>query len=129
MPSVLNCGNMLEIAFCWDTLSVSHHHKSIKTLAAGLNHHWIKSGQPVGFALILAPTRELAQQLASEAEHLGQYKGDEMELRLQVIRLVGGEDIVDQALKLAWRKHHIIVGSQYGCQYLSTGYPLIRICG
>ncbi|CAH8862897.1 unnamed protein product [Trichobilharzia szidati] len=73
--------------------------------------HWIKSGQPVGFALILAPTRELAQQLANEAEHLGQYKSDEVEFRLQVIRLVGGEDIVDQALKLAWRKHHIIVAT------------------
>ncbi|CAH8567251.1 unnamed protein product [Schistosoma mattheei] len=34
--------------------------------------HWIKCGQPVGFALILAPTRELAQQLANEAERLGQ---------------------------------------------------------
>ncbi|CAH8576086.1 unnamed protein product [Heterobilharzia americana] len=73
--------------------------------------HWIKSGQPVGFALILAPTRELAQQLANEVERLGQYKSDKMEFHLQVVRLVGGEDIVEQALKLAWRKHHFIVAT------------------
>ncbi|CAH8606994.1 unnamed protein product [Schistosoma rodhaini] len=73
--------------------------------------HWIKFGQPVGFALILAPTRELAQQLANEAERLGQYKTDELEFHLEVILLVGGEDMVDQALKLAWRKHHFIVAT------------------
>ncbi|KAH8858824.1 ATP-dependent RNA helicase T26G10.1 [Schistosoma japonicum] len=73
--------------------------------------HWIKCGQPIGFALILAPTRELAQQLANEAERLGQYKSEELEFHLQVILLVGGEDVVDQALKLAWRKHHIIVAT------------------
>ncbi|VDP28949.1 unnamed protein product [Schistosoma curassoni] len=73
--------------------------------------HWIKCGQPVGFALILAPTRELAQQLANEAERLGQCKTDELEFHLEVILLVGGEDMVDQALKLAWRKHHFIVAT------------------
>ncbi|CAH8529745.1 unnamed protein product [Schistosoma turkestanicum] len=74
--------------------------------------HWIKSGQPVGFALILAPTRELAQQLANEAKRLGQYKtNDELEFHLDVILLVGGEDMVDQALKLAWRRHHFIVAT------------------
>ncbi|KAK4468206.1 hypothetical protein MN116_008098 [Schistosoma mekongi] len=73
--------------------------------------HWIKCGQPIGFALILAPTRELAQQLANEAERLGQYKSDELEFHLQVILLVGGEDVVDQALKLALRKHHFIVAT------------------
>ncbi|CAH8607009.1 unnamed protein product [Schistosoma rodhaini] len=88
--------------------------------------HWIKFGQPVGFALILAPTRELAQQLANEAERLGQYKTDELEFHLEVILLVGGEDMVDQALKLAWRKHHFIVDMKSNnkmIKLITTKYP------
>ncbi|KAF5404655.1 ATP-dependent rRNA helicase RRP3 [Paragonimus heterotremus] len=74
--------------------------------------HWIRAGRPTGFALLLAPTRELAQQLATEACRLGsplhdQSSGD----ALRVVRLVGGEDMVEQALQLAWHRHHLIVAT------------------
>ncbi|KAF6774015.1 hypothetical protein AHF37_06665 [Paragonimus kellicotti] len=74
--------------------------------------HWIRAGRPLGFALLLAPTRELAQQLATEACRLGsplhdQLSGD----ALRVVRLVGGEDMVEQALQLAWHRHHVIVAT------------------
>ncbi|MCR5346304.1 MAG: DEAD/DEAH box helicase [Fretibacterium sp.] len=64
----------------------------------------IHSGERIPRILVLAPTRELAQQTAHEAESLTQ------ELRLSVASLVGGMEIVPQLKNL----HHgaaIIVGT------------------
>ncbi|CAL8104205.1 unnamed protein product [Calicophoron daubneyi] len=71
---------------------------------------WINANRPTGFALLLAPTRELAQQLSDEAERLGSNANTDS-CRLVVVRLVGGEDMVEQALQLAWHRHHIIVAT------------------
>ncbi|OON19776.1 DEAD/DEAH box helicase, partial [Opisthorchis viverrini] len=74
---------------------------------------WILAGRPRGFALLLAPTRELAQQLATEAYRLSspQTSSVSSDEGLRVVQLVGGEDMVEQALRLAWHKHHIIVAT------------------
>ncbi|KAG5454496.1 putative ATP-dependent RNA helicase t26g10.1 [Clonorchis sinensis] len=74
---------------------------------------WILAGRPRGFALLLAPTRELAQQLAMEACRLGSPQTGSViaDESLRVVQLVGGEDMVEQALRLAWHKHHMIVAT------------------
>ncbi|CAH8644740.1 unnamed protein product [Dicrocoelium dendriticum] len=71
---------------------------------------WMDAGRPHGFGLLLAPTRELAHQLANEATRLGAC-GADSEDHLRVVRLVGGEDMVEQALQLAWHKHHLLVAT------------------
>ncbi|TPP62811.1 putative ATP-dependent RNA helicase DDX47 [Fasciola gigantica] len=75
---------------------------------------WIKAGRPSGFALLLVPTRELAKQLSDEAIRLGRCDSAgsiNQELNVRVVRLVGGEDMVEQALQLAWHRHHMIVAT------------------
>lgn len=56
------------------------------------------------FGLCLAPTRELAFQIAEQLDALGSSFG------LKVVTVVGGVDMMDQAIALA-RKPHIIVAS------------------
>lgn len=61
------------------------------------------SEDPMGiFGLVLTPTRELAMQIAEQFAALGA----QMNIRLSVI--VGGEDIVKQALELQKRPHFVI---------------------
>lgn len=75
---------------------------------------WVKAGRPTGFALLIAPTRELAKQLSDEAVRLGRCDSVSEDVNqnsnVRVVRLIGGEDMVEQALQLAWHRHHIIVG-------------------
>lgn len=61
------------------------------------------SEDPMGiFGLVLTPTRELAMQIAEQFAALGAL----MNIRLSVV--VGGEDIVKQALALQQRPHFVI---------------------
>lgn len=61
------------------------------------------SEDPMGiFGVVLTPTRELAMQIAEQFAALG----SQMNIRLSVI--VGGEDIVKQALELQRRPHFVI---------------------
>ncbi|VDP29658.1 unnamed protein product [Echinostoma caproni] len=75
---------------------------------------WAKAGHPTGFALLLVPTRELVKQLSDEAIRLGRSDSDEADTEpsVRVVQLVGGEDMVDQALQLAWHRHHMIIGKR-----------------
>ncbi len=49
-------------------------------------------------AMVLAPTRELALQIEQEAIKLCKHSG------LQVVAVVGGQNIEDQAFKLRWQR-------------------------
>ncbi|KAM9933392.1 hypothetical protein OXX80_006984, partial [Metschnikowia pulcherrima] len=61
------------------------------------------SEDPSGiFGLVLTPTRELAMQIAEQFAALGA----QMNIKLSVV--VGGEDIVKQALELQKRPHFVI---------------------
>ncbi|VDM03505.1 unnamed protein product [Schistocephalus solidus] len=81
------------------------------------NPCWLSAGQPTGYALILAPTRELVCQIVETANLLMQdfdyskMAASGTESKLNVIRLIGGEDAVEQAISLAWCRHHIIVAT------------------
>ena len=55
-------------------------------------------------ALIIAPTRELIQQIAEEARHLGAILG------VDVLPLIGGRTIEGQLQKLG-RRPHVIIGT------------------
>ena len=55
-------------------------------------------------ALIIAPTRELIQQIAEEARHLGAILG------VDVLPLIGGKTIEGQLQKLG-RRPHVIIGT------------------
>lgn len=59
--------------------------------------------QPL-FALVLSPTRELAIQIAEQAEALG------AGIALRTAVLVGGINMMDQALHLG-KRPHIVVGT------------------
>nr|VZH97530.1 unnamed protein product [Spirometra erinaceieuropaei] len=78
---------------------------------------WLSAGRPTGYALILAPTRELVLQIAETANLLMQdFDYSKLTVsgaggKLNVIRLIGGEDAVEQAIALAWCRHHIIVAT------------------
>jgi hypothetical protein len=56
------------------------------------------------YGLILSPTRELAIQIAEQVEALGAAAG------VRCAALVGGVDIVSQAVALA-RRPHVVVGT------------------
>ncbi|VUZ55951.1 unnamed protein product, partial [Hymenolepis diminuta] len=76
--------------------------------------NWLSLGCPKGFALILAPTRELSLQIAETADSIMSNFVDESGKRenpLEVFRLIGGESAVDQAIALAWCRHHFIVAT------------------
>lgn len=64
-----------------------------------------KRARGVPRALIIAPTRELALQIASDAEELGKY------CDLSVVSLVGGMDYEKQRKKLAARPVDILVAT------------------
>lgn len=69
--------------------------------AAPMLTHW--SEDPSGiYGLVLTPTRELALQIAEQFAALG----SSMNIKVSVI--VGGEDIVKQALELQRRPHFVI---------------------
>lgn len=75
----------------------------------------MNSGRPKGYALILAPTRELALQIADAALHIMSNFVEEDGNKhnpLEIFRLVGGENAADQALALAWCRHHFIAGKK-----------------
>lgn len=57
--------------------------------------------QPI-FAVVLAPTRELAYQIGEQFRALG------AQISLSVAIIVGGMDMVDQALELAKRPHIVV---------------------
>jgi len=61
----------------------------------------LRSPQPL-FALVLAPTRELAYQISEQFEALGAGIG------LKTAVIVGGMDMIDQAILLAKRPHIIV---------------------
>lgn len=74
-----------------------------KTIAFGAPMLTKWSEDPMGiFGLILTPTRELAMQIAEQFAALGA----QMNIRVSVI--VGGEDIVQQAIELQRRPHFVI---------------------
>ncbi|VDD79842.1 unnamed protein product [Mesocestoides corti] len=79
--------------------------------------NWLNAGKPTGYALILAPTRELACQISETAKLLMENFVDEdadasgPQNPLNVFLLVGGENSADQAITLAWCRHHIIVAT------------------
>lgn len=74
-----------------------------KTIAFGAPMLTKWSEDPMGiFGLVLTPTRELAMQIAEQFAALGAL----MNIRLAVI--VGGEDMMQQALKLQKRPHFVI---------------------
>lgn len=56
------------------------------------------------FALVLAPTRELAFQIGEQLEALG------AGINVRVVTIVGGVDMIDQAIALA-KKPHIVVAT------------------
>lgn len=56
------------------------------------------------FALVLAPTRELAFQISDEFEALG------VSIGLKTVVIVGGVDMMEQAIALA-RKPHVVIGT------------------
>ena len=68
--------------------------------------HWLLMQPKAPFlsALILVPTRELAQQVSDQCVLLGQSIG------LKVATLVGGVDMVQQACELA-NKPHVVIGT------------------
>lgn len=69
--------------------------------AAPMLTHWSQDPQGM-FGVVLTPTRELAMQIAEQFRALG----SSMNIRVAVV--VGGEDIVQQALELQKRPHFII---------------------
>ncbi|WPK22916.1 hypothetical protein PUMCH_000139 [Australozyma saopauloensis] len=74
-----------------------------KTIAFGAPMLTKWSEDPMGiFGLVLTPTRELAMQIAEQFAALGAL----MNIRLAVV--VGGEDMMEQALKLQKRPHFVI---------------------
>lgn len=80
-----------------------------------LLQNWLNVGRPTGYALILAPTRELAVQIAETAKSIMSHFVEDVTNGtpgnpLNVFRLIGGENSVDQAISLAWCRHHLIVG-------------------
>eukprot|EP00026_Physarum_polycephalum_P006146 Phypoly_transcript_06187.p1 GENE.Phypoly_transcript_06187~~Phypoly_transcript_06187.p1 ORF type:complete len:476 (-),score=98.76 Phypoly_transcript_06187:307-1734(-) len=56
------------------------------------------------FACVLAPTRELANQIAEQFEALGEC------IKLKCTVVVGGIDVLDQAISVA-KKPHVIIGT------------------
>ncbi len=56
------------------------------------------------FALILAPTRELAAQVQAQFVALGKSIG------LQTVLLVGGTPIAEQANQMALKPPHVLIG-------------------
>lgn len=74
-----------------------------KTIAFGAPMLTEWSQDPMGiFGVVLTPTRELALQIAEQFHALG----SSMNIRVSVI--VGGEDIITQALELQKKPHFII---------------------
>lgn len=74
-----------------------------KTIAFGAPMLTKWSEDPMGiFGLVLTPTHELAMQIAEQFAALGA----QMNIRLAVV--IGGEDMMEQALKLQKRPHFVI---------------------
>ncbi|CDI97214.1 DEAD box ATP dependent RNA helicase [Echinococcus multilocularis] len=76
--------------------------------------HWLSSGRPKGYALVLAPTRELALQITDTANVIMSNFVDEdgkIGNPLIVSQLIGGVCAADQAVALAWCRHHFIVAT------------------
>ncbi|VDM26783.1 unnamed protein product, partial [Hydatigera taeniaeformis] len=76
--------------------------------------HWLNSGRPKGYALILAPTRELALQITETANMIMNNFIDQdgkINNPLNVFQLVGGVSAADQAVALAWCQHHFVVAT------------------
>ncbi|VDK40299.1 unnamed protein product [Taenia asiatica] len=76
--------------------------------------HWLDSGRPKGYALILAPTRELAVQITEAANMIMKNFIDEdgkIGNPLNVFQLIGGVSAAEQAVALAWCRHHFIVAT------------------
>ncbi len=78
-----------------------------KTAAFGLPLiHFLEPSVDHIFSLILAPTRELAQQIAKELENFSKYKSG---LKVQVV--YGGTPIMSQIRELKNRRPHILVAT------------------
>jgi ATP-dependent RNA helicase DeaD len=78
-----------------------------KTAAFGLPLiHFLDTSENKVFALILAPTRELAQQIAKEFENFGKYKKG---MRTQVV--YGGTPITTQIREIKKNIPHILVAT------------------
>lgn len=78
-----------------------------KTAAFGLPLiHFFKPSATTLFSLILAPTRELAQQIARELENFSKYRAG---LRVQVV--YGGTPITSQIREIKKDKPHILVAT------------------
>lgn len=67
-------------------------------------HHLLQVGPQANFACVLAPTRELAIQIAEQFEALGAAIG------VKCAVVVGGVDMMAQAIALS-RRPHVIVGT------------------
>lgn len=74
------------------------------------------------FSLVLAPTRELAHQIAQQFEALGSL------IAVRCTVLVGGLDMVQQSIALG-KKPHIIVATPGRCECLPLSFcTLAEIC-
>ncbi|CED84413.1 atp-dependent rrna helicase rrp3 [Phaffia rhodozyma] len=62
---------------------------------------WLKDPKPM-FALVLAPTRELAHQIANDIENLGKAQN------VKAAVILGGEPMMTQAIALAKGPHFIV---------------------
>lgn len=88
--------------------------------AAPMLTQWL--ADPMGvYGVVLTPTRELAMQIAEQFAALGA----QMNIRISVI--VGGEDIVKQALELQKRPHFVIATpGRLADHILNSGEETIR---
>lgn len=93
-----------------------------KTVAFGAPMLAKWSEDPCGiFGLILTPTRELAMQIAEQFSALG------ATMNIKVCIIVGGEDIVKQAIELQKRPHFVIATpGRLADHILNSGEDTIR---
>ena len=74
------------------------------------------SCDPFGvFSLVLSPARELASQIADQVSALGSGMG------VKVVTIVGGHDMMQQALELAQRPHVVVATPGRLVDHLSSG--------
>jgi len=86
-----------------------------KTGAFGLPilEHLLKAPQGL-FALVMAPTRELAFQIGEQLEALG------AGINVRVVTIVGGVDMIDQAIALAKKPHIVVATPGRICDHLEN---------
>ena len=74
------------------------------------------------FGLVLAPTRELAYQISQQVEALGSI------INVKCATLVGGMDMVAQAIALSKRPHIVVATPGRLLDHLESMTPIVRSC-